>query len=118
MHKTCTIISTIFDFLRAVHNTTVNVSPRSFRLPLTRRSLARFASVMMPTFEPAPCHRLIISKLEDLLSNKITKLAIVTPPRHGKSLLGNVMTPAFALGRNPRETIITVSYGSDLAEGF
>jgi len=28
------------------------------------------------------------------------------------------MTPAFALGRNPKETIITISYGSDLAEGF
>src|SRR5262249_25602385 len=46
------------------------------------------------------------------------KVAIITPPRHGKSTLGNVLLPAYALGRDPRETIITVSYGSDLAETF
>ncbi len=60
----------------------------------------------------------IIEHLEKLLSGKIKKLAITTPPRHGKSTLGSIMTPAFALGRNPRETVITVSYGSDLSEGF
>jgi len=72
----------------------------------------------MPAFELAPCHRLIVECLEKLLAGDITKLAISTPPRHGKLTLGNVMLPAFALGRNPRETIITISYGSDLAEGF
>jgi predicted phage terminase large subunit-like protein len=73
---------------------------------------------MMPAFEVDPCHQLIIDNLEFLLSGKIKKLAIITPPRHGKSTLGNVILPAFALGRNPTETIITVSYGSDLSEGF
>ncbi|MGB8325868.1 MAG: hypothetical protein WCE52_23125 [Candidatus Acidiferrum sp.] len=32
--------------------------------------------------------------------------------------MGNVIVPAYALGRNPLETVITVSYGSDLSEGF
>src|SRR5262250_1795989 len=88
------------------------------QLRLTRRSLSRFATTMMPAFELAPAHQLIIRYLERLLSGEIRKLAVITPPRHGKSTLGNVMLPAFALGRNPRETVITVSYGSDLAEGF
>jgi predicted phage terminase large subunit-like protein len=90
----------------------------SLRRLLERRSLGRFACAMMPSFELAPCHRLIVKNLEKLLSGEIRKLAIVTPPRHGKSTLGNVMLPAFALGRNPKETVITISYGSDLAEGF
>jgi hypothetical protein len=56
--------------------------------------------------------------LEKLLAREILKLAMTAPPRHGKSTLGTVKLPAFALGRNPKETIITISYGSDLAEGF
>ena len=72
----------------------------------------------MPAFDAAPCHQRVIEYLEQLLSGKIKKLAIIAPPRHGKSLLGSVMAPAFALGRNPSETIITISYGSDLSEGW
>lgn len=97
---------------------TMNFNRRSLRLPLTRRSLARFSQHVMPSFEAAPHTKLIIDHLERLLSGETKKLAIITPPRHGKSTLGNVMLPAFALGRDPRETIITISYGSDLAEGF
>jgi predicted phage terminase large subunit-like protein len=92
------------------------MNTKSLRLLLDRRSLGRFAQAIMPAFEPSPCHQLIIEYLEKLLSGKIKKLAIIAPPRHGKSLLGSVMLPAFALGRNPHETIITCSYGSDLSE--
>jgi predicted phage terminase large subunit-like protein len=96
----------------------MNISPRTLRLSLTRRSLGRFAPVVMPAFEVSPFHQLIIKHLEDLLSGKIKKLAIITPPRHGKTTLGNVIAPAFALGKNPAETIITVSYGGELSETF
>jgi predicted phage terminase large subunit-like protein len=58
----------------------------------------------------------MIERLEQLLSGKIRKLAIITPPRIGKTTLGNVLTPAFALGRNPTENIISISYGSELSE--
>jgi predicted phage terminase large subunit-like protein len=71
---------------------------------------------MMPAFEVSRCHQLMIEYLEELLSGEIKKLAIITPPRMGKTTLGNVMAPAFALGRNPTETVITVSYGSELSE--
>ena len=88
----------------------------ALRLSLTRRSLGRFAQVVMPAFENDSCHQLIIDNLEFLLSGKIKKLAIITPPRHGKTTLGNVILPAFVLGRDPTETIISVSYGSELSE--
>lgn len=70
----------------------------------------------MPAFEVSPFHQLIIDNLEFLLNGHIRKLAIITPPRHGKTTLANVMTPAYALGRNPAETVISVSYGSELSE--
>jgi len=71
---------------------------------------------MMPAFELSPFHQLVIDNLEFLLNGHIKKLAIITPPRHGKTTLANVMAPAYALGRNPTETIISVSYGSELSE--
>jgi predicted phage terminase large subunit-like protein len=71
---------------------------------------------MQPSFDASRCHKKIIEYLELLQAGKILKLAIIAPPRHGKTNLGNVHLPAFALGRNPTETIITVSYGSELSE--
>ena len=70
----------------------------------------------MPAFELSPFHQLVIDNLEFLLNGHTKKLAIITPPRHGKTTLANVMAPAYALGRNPTETIISVSYGSELSE--
>jgi len=71
---------------------------------------------MMPALEVTPFHQLMIDAIEELLVGKIKKLAIICPPRHGKTLLGNVMMPAYALGRNPTETVISVSYGSESSE--
>jgi predicted phage terminase large subunit-like protein len=94
----------------------MSVSPNILRLSLTRRSLSRFAQAMQPSFDVSRCHKKIIEYLQLLQAGKILKLAIIAPPRHGKTNLGNVHLPAFALGRNPTETIITVSYGSELSE--
>src|ERR1700688_5006968 len=94
------------------------LQPKILRQALTRRSLGKFAKLMMPAFETAPVHAITIQYLEKLLSGEITKLAIIQPPRHGKSLLGSMMAPAFALGRDPRETVIVASYGADLSEGW
>jgi predicted phage terminase large subunit-like protein len=71
---------------------------------------------MQPSYEVSPAHRLMIEHLERLISGDIRRLAIITMPRGGKTLLGNIMVPAFALGRNPLERIISVSYGSELSE--
>ena len=91
-------------------------TPKSLKLALSRRSLGKFAKLVQPSFEIAPVHAIVIEHLEKLLSGEIRELALVLPPRHGKSLLGSVMTPAFALGRDPTETIIEASYGSELSE--
>jgi predicted phage terminase large subunit-like protein len=71
---------------------------------------------MQPSYELSTAHRSMIDHLERLISGKIRKLAIITPPRIGKTTLGNIMAPAYALGRTPTERIISVSYGSELSE--
>src|SRR5579862_9872438 len=92
------------------------LTPKSLRLALARRSLGKFARLMMPAFEIAPVHAIVIEHLERLLSGEITRLALILPPRHGKSLLSCIMAPAFALGRDPTETVILATYGSELSE--
>ena len=88
------------------------ITPKQVRLAMARRSLGQFARMMQPSFETAPVHGIVIEYLEKLLKSEIQKLALVLPPRHGKSLLGSMMAPAFCLGRDPRETIIVASYGA------
>ena len=45
----------------------------------------------------------------------ITRLIITVPPRYGKSMCGSIALPAFALGHDPTQRIIVVSYGSNLS---
>jgi hypothetical protein len=66
----------------------------------------------MPSYELTAAHQLMIAKLQALIEGKIKRLAIVAPPRHGKTNLANILVPAFAFGRDPQERIISVSYGS------
>jgi len=81
-------------------------------------SLECFGYAIMPGFECAPHHKLIVHKLEQLLRGKIRKLAIICPPRHGKSTIASILLPAYFLGRNPGSSVITASYGAELSEGW
>jgi predicted phage terminase large subunit-like protein len=81
-------------------------------------SLECFGYAIMPGFECAPHHALIIEKIEMLLRGKIRKLAIICPPRHGKSTIASILLPPYFLGRNPGSSIITASYGAELSENW
>jgi len=85
---------------------------------LAARSLKAFSLLFWPNFEVAPHHQLIIDEIELLLRGKIKKLAIILPPRHGKTTLASILLPAYFLGRNPRGSVITASYGAELSEGW
>ena len=62
--------------------------------------------------------RAICHKLEQVERGELTRLIILMPPRHMKSLCASVVFPAWALGRDPSLRIICMSYGLDLAESF
>lgn len=56
--------------------------------------------------------------LQDLAAGRTRRAVIQAPPRHGKSLLCSVWTPAWYLGRWPERRIILASYDSGLASNF
>jgi predicted phage terminase large subunit-like protein len=96
-------------------NDPMQMSPEQILLT-ARTSLECFSYAVMPGFE-APQHvKLMIFKIEQLLRGRIRRLAIVAPPRHGKSNLSSVLLPAYFLGRNPTESVITASYSGELSE--
>ncbi len=68
-------------------------------------------------WEPYPHLKLITQAILDLIEGRTTKkrLLITTPPRHGKSLLCSVYTPAWYLNRYPENRVILASYGDDFA---
>lgn len=63
-------------------------------------------------------HDAIADALERVEKGEITRLIIEMPPRHGKSQLASIYFPAWYLGRNPENEIITASYSGDLATKF
>lgn len=82
---------------------------------IARRSLLDFTTYTFPGYETNWHHELLCDKLDQLINRKIKRLMVFLPPRHGKSELGSRRLPAYALGRNPDESIISASYGADLA---
>ncbi len=87
-------------------------------LALARRDLACYAVAQWPQFERARHHELIISRLEAVERGEISRLMILTPPQHGKSLITSTIFPAWYLGRHPHRHLITGSYGQELADDF
>ncbi|MGI4881377.1 MAG: phage terminase large subunit [Janthinobacterium lividum] len=88
---------------------------------LLRNRFAHFARGLFAVLAPgetlvwnwhldALCHA-----LERVLRGEIRRLIIEVPPRSLKSVLGSVLYPAYALGRDPTAKIICASYSQDLA---
>jgi len=59
---------------------------------------------------------LICEHLLNCQNRKTTRLIINIPPRHMKSLIVNVIYPAWLLGHNPTESILTATYSRKLFE--
>jgi predicted phage terminase large subunit-like protein len=85
-------------------------------LTLAREDLACYATVQWPKFEFAKHHQLIISRLEAIERGEISRLMIFLPPRHGKSLIGSAIFPAWYLGRHPERHLIFATYGQELSD--
>ena len=87
-------------------------------LKLARRDLACYAIALWPRFELAAHHRLIVDRLEAVERGDIRRLMIFLPPRHGKSLIGSQIFPAWYLGRHPDRQVISATYGQELSDDF
>jgi predicted phage terminase large subunit-like protein len=78
-------------------------------------SLLGFTQFTFPKYQASWHHRLMCSRLDDVVSGKVKRLMIFTPPRHGKTELAGRRLPAYAFGRNPDIKIVSAAYSSDLA---
>lgn len=83
-----------------------------------RDSLAEYARHHWPGFELAPHHKILIEHLERVERGEIRRLMIFMPPRHGKSTTSTQYFPAWYLGKHPDRSVISATYGQDLADDF
>lgn len=85
---------------------------------LARRHLLDFTTYRFPTYKTNWHHRVLAEALERVESGELKRLIVNLPPRHGKSELVSVNFPAWCMGRDRDRSIITASYGADLATDF
>ena len=95
-----------------------NVFGQSELFALAHEDLACYAIAQYPQFELAPHTELIIRKLESVERGEIRRLIVLLPPRHGKSVTGSSIFPAWYLGRHPDRQLIFASYGQEFSEVF
>jgi len=69
----------------------------------------------MPDFQINWHHRVLCHYLDLFAEKKIKRLIVSMPPRHGKSELVSRRFPAYIFGKKPNTSIISCSYGADLA---
>ncbi len=103
--------------------TNSQLSPQEAAQELLQRrkaeqSLLAFTEYTNPYYVAADHHSLICDRLEAVERGELDRLMIFMPPRHGKSELASRRFPAWYIGRNPRNQIITASYGAELANDF
>jgi predicted phage terminase large subunit-like protein len=60
----------------------------------------------------------MISKLEAVERGESRRLLLFLPPRHGKSMTGTQLFPAWYLGRHPNRSVITATYAQELSDDF
>lgn len=87
-------------------------------LALGRASLGAYCAALYPAFELPPHIRFLIAKLEQVERGDIRRLIVTLPPRHGKSMLCSQYFPAWFLGRNPTQHVITASHTEELSAVF
>ena len=63
-------------------------------------------------------HELKIDALEAVARGDVKRLMIFEPPGTAKSTFGTICFPTWWLGKNPNKSLISTSYGSDLAKKF
>jgi predicted phage terminase large subunit-like protein len=82
---------------------------------LAADDLACYGIALWPGLEVASHHNLMIEKIEKLCSGRSDRLRMSLPPRHGKTLIGSGLSPAFYLGKYPDRSIILITYEQELA---
>ncbi len=82
---------------------------------LAQEHLLDFCEATYSGYHRAEHLELVAKALEEIESGANDRLIIELPPRHGKSELVSVRFPSWLLGRKPTRSVISASYGDELA---
>jgi predicted phage terminase large subunit-like protein len=97
-------------------------SQRDLLQALLRTDLPSFIAKCFATLEPGGAYREnwhihhIAHQLTRVSGGEVKRLIITIPPRHLKSICVTVAYTAWIMGHDPSLRILTISYGSDLAQ--
>ena len=120
-------IAAEFDHLRALippHGQACETRVHVLALVAYRRLIRRsFEAWCMHALEPlgqrpARHHRLMIDELEKVASGETDRLMLLMPPGHAKSMYATILFPSWWFSQHPRSSVISSSYGAELADDF
>jgi len=81
-----------------------------------------FVRLMAPTlvsgFKMGRHIEVISNKLQQVEDGDIKRLMVFLPPRSSKSMICSKLFPAWYIGRNPEDEILTISHSDQLASDF
>ena len=83
-----------------------------------RASLEAFVHITKPDYEGTLHQQLICRRVQAAHEQDGGRLYIGMPPRHGKSEIASVRTPAWQLGRDPSTKILLIANTQQLADTF
>ena len=86
--------------------------------PETAPSLDAWARHVLAPFEPAPHHRLLLERLQEVAAGRIERLVVLMPPGSAKSTYCSVVLPSWWLQRHPQHSIIAACHTEALAQHF
>jgi predicted phage terminase large subunit-like protein len=85
---------------------------------LAREDYLAYATIIDQSYEIAPHIRLLGGYLNAVEKGDIRKLAVIMPPRHGKSEATSGKFPGWCLGKDQDRCVMVTSYAASLAETF
>src|SRR4051812_21549374 len=83
-----------------------------------RKSTQAFIEYTTPNWRAGKIHRAICEQLDRVIARQVDRLMLLCPPQHGKSEASSRRFPAYVLGHDPTEDVLSVSATAELAEGF
>lgn len=112
---------------QAAAEKTYSAAKRMLRALDAQEDLIAFNEMLMPDpsspddvsatlYDAQLHHKALAACLEEVVKGKVRRLIITMPPRHGKTQLVSRSLPAFAVGQQPRKSIIVGTYNGEYAE--
>lgn len=80
-----------------------------------RQNFQSFMFFVRPGYAPGHHHSELCDALQALHERRIKRLIVEMPPRHGKTYHVSEGFPAWWLGNNPTDSVISASHGDDQA---